>query len=110
MQTALAEAWLAWRRVGDDPDPYVYRILVNTHATWWRRRWRGEVPSEVLPEAPDGHTSAAPGRGARRHPASAVPEATGALAARGHPFRPGSHPRQVPQAVASAGCRCVARS
>ncbi|MFF3441326.1 SigE family RNA polymerase sigma factor [Streptosporangium sp. NPDC002721] len=54
LQTALAKAWFAWRRVGDDPDPYVYRILVNTHATWWRRRWRGEVPSEVLPEAPDG--------------------------------------------------------
>ncbi|GAA3415241.1 SigE family RNA polymerase sigma factor [Streptosporangium vulgare] len=54
LQTALAKAWLAWRRVGDDPDPYVYRILVNTHATWWRRRWRGETPSEVLPEAPDG--------------------------------------------------------
>ncbi|GAA4189683.1 SigE family RNA polymerase sigma factor [Streptosporangium oxazolinicum] len=54
LQTALAKAWLAWRRVGDDPDPYVYRILVNTHATWWRRRWRGEVPSEILPEAPDG--------------------------------------------------------
>ncbi len=57
LQTALAKAWLAWRRVGGDPDPYVYRILVNTHATWWRRRWRGEVPSEILPEAPDGDTA-----------------------------------------------------
>ncbi|GAA3087972.1 SigE family RNA polymerase sigma factor [Streptosporangium carneum] len=50
LQTALAKAWFAWRRVGDDPDPYVYRILANTHASWWRRRWRGEVPTEVLPE------------------------------------------------------------
>ncbi|MFC7649656.1 sigma factor [Streptosporangium lutulentum] len=41
LQTALAKAWLAWRRVGDNPDPYVYRILANTHASWWRRRWRG---------------------------------------------------------------------
>ncbi|WP_326829741.1 hypothetical protein OIE13_06545 [Streptosporangium sp. NBC_01810] len=27
LQTALAKAWLAWRRVGDDPDPYVYRTI-----------------------------------------------------------------------------------
>ncbi|GGS52362.1 RNA polymerase sigma factor [Planobispora rosea] len=50
LQTALAKAWFAWRRVGEDPDPYVYRILANTHATWWRRRWRGEVPTGDLPE------------------------------------------------------------
>ncbi|MFC4063188.1 SigE family RNA polymerase sigma factor [Planomonospora corallina] len=50
LQTALAKAWFAWRRVGENPDPYVYRILANTHATWWRRKWRGEVPTETLPE------------------------------------------------------------
>ncbi|MER5425703.1 SigE family RNA polymerase sigma factor [Streptosporangium roseum] len=50
LQTALAKAWSAWRRVGDDPDPYVYRILANTHASWWRRRWRTEVPTGVLPD------------------------------------------------------------
>jgi RNA polymerase sigma-70 factor (sigma-E family) len=50
LQTALAKAWFAWRRVGENPDPYVYRILANTHATWWRRRWKGEVPTETLPE------------------------------------------------------------
>ncbi|MFI6496479.1 SigE family RNA polymerase sigma factor [Nonomuraea typhae] len=52
VQTALAKAWLAWRRVGGDPDPYVYRILANTHASWWRRRWRGEVPTGELPDVP----------------------------------------------------------
>ncbi|GAA3024985.1 SigE family RNA polymerase sigma factor [Streptosporangium longisporum] len=59
LQTALAKAWLAWRRVGENPDPYVYRILVNTHATWWRRRWRGELPSETLPETPDADAAEA---------------------------------------------------
>lgn len=49
-QTALARAWLAWRRVGANPDPYVYRILTNTHASWWRRRWRGEVATAEPPE------------------------------------------------------------
>jgi RNA polymerase sigma-70 factor (sigma-E family) len=50
LQTALAKAWLAWRRVGDNPDPYVYRILANTHASWWRRRWRGEIPTPAVPD------------------------------------------------------------
>lgn len=50
LQTALAKAWVAWGRVSDDPTPYVYRIITNTHASWWRRRWRGEVPTERLPE------------------------------------------------------------
>jgi RNA polymerase sigma-70 factor (sigma-E family) len=52
VQTALTRAWLAWGRIGDDPDPYVYRILVNTHHSWWRRRWHGEVPTASLPDVP----------------------------------------------------------
>ncbi|SDM14531.1 SigE family RNA polymerase sigma factor [Nonomuraea jiangxiensis] len=51
-QTTLAKAWLAWRRVGANPDPYVYRILTNTHASWWRRRSRGEVATGELPDHP----------------------------------------------------------
>ncbi|GIH99698.1 SigE family RNA polymerase sigma factor [Planobispora takensis] len=58
LQTALARAWLAWQRVGEHPDPYVYRILANTHANWWRRRWRGEVPTETLPDSGGGDPAA----------------------------------------------------
>jgi RNA polymerase sigma-70 factor (sigma-E family) len=50
LQAALTKAWLAWRRVKGDPEPYVRRIIVNTYATWWRRRWHGEEPTDVLPE------------------------------------------------------------
>lgn len=50
VQTALARAWRAWRRVHGDPEPYVRRIMVNTYATWWRRKWRAEQPTDVLPE------------------------------------------------------------
>ncbi|MFF5211221.1 SigE family RNA polymerase sigma factor [Streptosporangium sp. NPDC000396] len=50
VQTALAKAWIAWRRIDGDPDPYVYRIIANTHASWWRRRWRGEIPTGELPD------------------------------------------------------------
>ncbi|MEV4168429.1 SigE family RNA polymerase sigma factor [Nonomuraea sp. NPDC049709] len=53
VQTALAKAWTVWQRIEGDPDRYVYRIIVNTHASWWRRRWRGEVPTESLPETAD---------------------------------------------------------
>lgn len=50
LQTALAKAWGAWKRIDTDHEAYVRRILVNTYASWWRRKWNGERPSEVLPE------------------------------------------------------------
>jgi len=45
LQSALAKAWTAWSRVNDDPEPYVRAIVVNTYVSWWRRRWRAEVPT-----------------------------------------------------------------
>jgi RNA polymerase sigma-70 factor (sigma-E family) len=56
LQTALAKAWFAWRRIDGHPEPYVRRILVNTYASWWRRRWNGELATDELPEhgADDG--------------------------------------------------------
>lgn len=51
VQTALARAYPRWERiVRDDPEAYVRRVLVNTWSSWWRRRWRGELPSELLPD------------------------------------------------------------
>jgi len=50
LQTALAKAWFAWRRIDGNPEPYVRRILVNTYASWWRRKWNGEHPTDELPE------------------------------------------------------------
>lgn len=52
LQTALAKAWRSWDRVENNPEPYVRKILVNTYATWWRRKWNGEVPTGELPEQP----------------------------------------------------------
>lgn len=51
LQTALTRAWFAWRRISGEPEPYVRRILVNTFATWWRRRWNGEHATADLPDA-----------------------------------------------------------
>jgi len=51
LQTALAKAWFAWSRIDGRPEPYVRRILVNTYASWWQRRWNGELATEHLPES-----------------------------------------------------------
>jgi RNA polymerase sigma-70 factor (sigma-E family) len=51
VQTTLVKAWGAWKRIDDDPEPYVRKIMVNTYTGWWRRRWRGEVPTAELPDA-----------------------------------------------------------
>ncbi|WP_345456139.1 SigE family RNA polymerase sigma factor [Nocardioides marinquilinus] len=63
LQTALTKAWFAWGRIDGDPEGYVRRILVNTYATWWRRKWRGEQATDVLPETgvPDRSTAVAEG-------------------------------------------------
>jgi RNA polymerase sigma-70 factor (sigma-E family) len=51
LQTALARAYPRWSRIRrDDPEAYVRKIMVNTWSSWWRRRWRGEVPAARLPE------------------------------------------------------------
>jgi len=50
LQTALTKAYLAWGRVEGNPEPYVRRILINTYASWWRRKWNGEQPTDELPE------------------------------------------------------------
>ena len=52
VQTALAKSWRSWDRVGPGGfEPYVRRVLFTTYVSWWRRKWRGERPTEVLPEA-----------------------------------------------------------
>ena len=52
-QTALARAYVAWRRVSraDDPDAYLRRILVNASHRRFRARRVTEQPGD-LPETP----------------------------------------------------------
>lgn len=54
VQTTLLRCYVKWSRVrrADDLDAYVYRMLLNCHRDSRRRRWWGEVPTEVLPERP----------------------------------------------------------
>jgi RNA polymerase sigma-70 factor (sigma-E family) len=62
LQTALAQTYLRWPV--DSPEAYVRRVLEATYASWWRRRWRGEVPHEVLPDAGADRWSEVDARGA----------------------------------------------
>jgi len=52
VQTALVRSWPRWERIRrrDDPEIYVRRVMVNTWTSWSRRRWRGERPSQAVPD------------------------------------------------------------
>ena len=52
VQTALLKCHRSWRRVqrADQPEAYVYRVLVNTLREARSRRWTGEVPTDELPD------------------------------------------------------------
>jgi RNA polymerase sigma-70 factor (sigma-E family) len=52
MQTALLKAYVGWPRLRDPAavEAYVRRTMVTTNISWWRRKWRGEVPTADLPD------------------------------------------------------------
>ncbi|MFC6705962.1 SigE family RNA polymerase sigma factor [Flexivirga alba] len=49
VQTALAKAWPKWERT-EQHEAYVRKIIVHEFARGWRRKWRGEIATEELPE------------------------------------------------------------
>jgi RNA polymerase sigma-70 factor (sigma-E family) len=63
VQTALIKTYLAWRSLDGVAaiEPYARTVLVHTASRWWRRRWRGERPTAVLPDraVADGADAAA---------------------------------------------------
>ena len=56
VQASLVKLYRAWPRLDTsaDPDAYLRRIMINTHRSWWRARWRRETPAAVLPERATG--------------------------------------------------------
>ena len=54
VQSALAKAYVHWRKVqaADDPVAYVHGILLKTFLSNRRRRSSGEIPVETMPERP----------------------------------------------------------
>ena len=55
VQVALAKTWPHWDKLVRDgaPELYVRRTMVNTYATWWRRRWRHELATAEVPDSID---------------------------------------------------------
>ena len=53
-QTTLIRCYTAWDKVqrADNPDAYVYRVLLNCQRDRRRRRWWGERPSAEVPDPP----------------------------------------------------------
>lgn len=49
VQTVLTKMYLRWSKI-DAPLAYAHKALVSTHVDGWRRLWRGETPTEVIPE------------------------------------------------------------
>ncbi|MEW9528305.1 SigE family RNA polymerase sigma factor [Microbispora sp. NPDC049125] len=54
MQACLGKLYRVWPRLDttSEPDAYLRRILVNTYRSWWRARWRREIPRADLPDVP----------------------------------------------------------
>jgi RNA polymerase sigma-70 factor (sigma-E family) len=52
LQTSPVKLYRAWPKLqlDRDPDAYLRQIMVNTHRSWWRARWRRETPTGELPE------------------------------------------------------------
>jgi RNA polymerase sigma-70 factor (sigma-E family) len=52
VQASLVKLYRAWPRLdtSEPPDAYLRRIIVNTRRSWWRARWRREMPVEALPD------------------------------------------------------------
>jgi RNA polymerase sigma-70 factor (sigma-E family) len=59
VQASLVKLYRVWPRLDTGPetagpDAYLRRIMVNTHRSWRRARWRRETPAERLPDGPSG--------------------------------------------------------
>ncbi|MFG1702499.1 SigE family RNA polymerase sigma factor [Nonomuraea sp. M3C6] len=54
VQSCLGKLYRVWHRLdtSSEPDAYLRRILVNTYRSWWRARWRREIPRAELPDLP----------------------------------------------------------
>jgi RNA polymerase sigma-70 factor (sigma-E family) len=52
VQTALTKVWFHRKslRSSNALESYTRTVMVNTSTQWWRRKWKGETPTEILPE------------------------------------------------------------
>lgn len=60
LQTVLVEVCRRWAAIttGGHPEAYARKALFTTYVSWWRRRWRGEIPSEPPDTSANGDLAA----------------------------------------------------
>lgn len=56
VQTALMKTYTRYDGEPKVFEAYVRTTMYRTYVSWWRRRWRGEIPTADLPEASIGTT------------------------------------------------------
>jgi DNA-directed RNA polymerase specialized sigma24 family protein len=68
VQSALIATWRRWDNLGpvEHPDTCVRRVLVTTFLRWNKRRWRGEIATDLLPDDATGRDLFADDRVIRR--------------------------------------------
>jgi RNA polymerase sigma-70 factor (sigma-E family) len=49
VQHACAATWPRFNSL-EQPEAFARTVMARTSSSWWRRRWRGEVPHGDLPE------------------------------------------------------------
>ena len=76
VQTTLVKVTRSWRRIrrAEQPDAYVYRVLVNSFRDSRSRRWRGEIPTARVPDDPIPETDTTTGLVVRRALAAMQPD------------------------------------
>jgi len=52
VQTSLTKVWFHRKTLRSSAalESYTRTTMVNTSTQWWRRKWKGETPTEELPE------------------------------------------------------------
>ncbi|MEV6417486.1 SigE family RNA polymerase sigma factor [Kribbella sp. NPDC051718] len=52
VQTSLTKVWFHRKSLRSSAalESYTRTTMVNTSSQWWRRKWKGETPTEELPE------------------------------------------------------------
>lgn len=50
LQEALARAYQHWHSIDTNAAGYVRKTMIRLQSAWWKRKWRGEIPTAHLPE------------------------------------------------------------
>jgi RNA polymerase sigma-70 factor (sigma-E family) len=58
VQSALIKAVAHWRKIGDNPEPWLRTVMVHDHISRWRRHRGRERLTDLVPDAPVGAAGA----------------------------------------------------